>query len=407
MERRFDWQKNLPRIFWVMALIAVAAWTLVPGYTIGWDSHVYVEAIHSLKAGHDPYLDATTRQRVYHALPVSQRPDAIPYSYVYSPMTLPLLRIAAMLPLTLVGFLYWTLLAVCLLAAIWVCLQAVTDSERNIFFLLAPVAMFFPGLLQYDGLFNGNVAYVLYGFVLVAALIGWKRDHWLLFYVAVVFASCFKAPLLSLLAIPVLSARKQWLATVCAAVVGVGLFAIQPLLWPSLFQHYLEAVELQFSFNRDFSCSPAGVVSDLLFNVVPYRITSAVVYALGSLIIAGLLLVLSRRFLAGYLTWKQWMPVMLVGVILLNPRIMEYDVAPITVAMALVAWRFFEQWGSRAITITGMVIMMAVVNVGAAAHLFANYNTWKPTECVLLIAIFAAGVWTLFRESAAATRVVV
>src|SRR6201999_375654 len=108
---------------------------------------------------------------------------------------------------------------------------------------------------------GGNIAYILYGAVLAAAFLGWKKNLWWCFYVVVLFAACVKAPLLSLALLPALSARKQWLPTTATVAAGLLLFACQPLIWPALFKHYLEAVELQFSFNQDFGCSPAGLFS--------------------------------------------------------------------------------------------------------------------------------------------------
>ena len=62
----------------------------------------------------------------------------------------------------------------------------------------------------------------------------------------------------------------------------------------------------------------------------------------------ALLFALSRRYLQGSFTLRQWAPVLLVGVILFNPRILEYDVAPITLPLTLIAWRFFA--GFTAVT---------------------------------------------------------
>ncbi len=50
----------------------------------------------------------------------------------------------------------------------------------------------------------------------------------------------------------------------------------------------------------------------------------------------AILLFLSKRYFAGEFSLKRWAPVVLTGHLLLNPRIMEYDVAPIALTMALV-----------------------------------------------------------------------
>jgi hypothetical protein len=210
-------------------------------------------------------------------------------------------------------------------------------------------------------------------------------------------ASCFKAPLLSLLAIPVFSARRQWLPAGISALLGVVLFAVQPWIWPSTFRNYLEAVDLQFRYNRDFSSSPAGVVADLMFNVAPYRTVSLVAYLASAVPVVLVLFWLSRRYLQGYLRLKQWLPVLLVGVILLNPRIMEYDAAPLAIPAALIVWRMF----ARAVPVwrTGLEFGLAFLMVNAFA-----LTAWKPTECAVLIVIFAAGSLDLRRQARDAQR---
>jgi len=208
--------------------------------------------------------------------------------------------------------------------------------------------------------------------------------------VAVLASSCCKAPFLTLLAIPVLCAKRQWLPAGVTAAAGVALFAMQPHVWPTLFRHYLEAVELQFSFNHDFSCSPDGLLADALFYRVPYQVTSAVSYATYGAVVAGVLLYLRGRFLAGAFGLKQWIPVVLVGTTLLSPRVMEYDTAPVTLAMALIVWRFvgrtrdLSRW-----VVPACVAALVVANGFSMDH-------WRVTEGIVLVVVFAMGAWGLW-----------
>jgi hypothetical protein len=78
--------------------------------------------------------------------------------------------------------------------------------------------------------------------------------------------------------------------------------------------------------------------------------------------------------------------------VLLNPRIMEYDAAPMTLAMALVAWRIFALGRGLRGTIVGMSVFFAVANVLAQFH-------WKITECCVLVGLFAFGARTLWLEA--------
>lgn len=389
--------RSVSRVFWVLCITAIAIWSLIPGYVVGWDLKVYKAAIVSLQNGHDPYADAMAIQREVHAQLLAEHstlPPGVspPYSYVYSPVTLPLLRGVSHVPFAWSAVVYWLIYVCCVAGSLWAGWYAVEERERRVFALLAPVAVFFPGLLQQDTLFSGNIAFILYGCVLVAALYGWRRSVWTWFYLAVLIASCFKAPLLSLLAIPVLSARKQWVPAGITAVLGIGLFAMQPRIWPELFRHYLEAVELQFSFNRDFSSSPAGLLANALYNVIPYGITSAVFYLLYAAAVFGVLLYFRGKFLDGRFSLQQWIPVMMVGVILLNPRIMEYDVAPVTLMMALVLWRFFAHIWPMKRAVPAMSIVFAAINLAALSY---GPPSWRITEGFVLAGLFLAGAWTL------------
>jgi hypothetical protein len=394
---RLHGYRRLAVIFWVLSLMALAAQVPLADITPGWDLRVYRNAIASMQAGHDPYADGTAVQRAFHAT-LAQHPYAPPpFTYVYSPMTLPLVRWIGRLPVGLSGAIYWLLYVACALATVWVGMVAVEERERKVFALLAPAALFFPGLLNQVVIYSGNVAYILYGLVLLGAWLGWRRSQWGWFYAAVLAASACKAPLLSLVVLPVLSARRQWLWAGLTGAAGVALFAAQPAVWPGLFHHYMEAVELQFSFNHDFSCSPAGLIADALYYRVPYQGTSAVVYLLYAIPVAGVLLYLSRRYLAGEFSLQQWMPVMLVGTILLNPRVMEYDVAPLTLPMALIAWRFFARRRPLKGTIVRMAVFFAGINL-VALPWGPTYHPWRTIEGMLLCVIFAAGARDLMRQ---------
>jgi hypothetical protein len=374
-------------------VVALLIWTHfeIPG----WDVRVYSSAIHSLRAGHDPYADAMALQQTYHDRAGNLNADDLPYSYVYSPITLPVLHLIGKLPLWFSGRMYWLVYIFAVLGQLWATLQFTTDSERRYFVYLAPAAAFFPGLLQNGTVLSGNVAYLVYCAVLCAALVGWRRGAWNWFYVVVLAASCIKPPLLSLVFIPAMSARKQWVPAGLTAAAGIGLFAVQPLLWPSLFRNFLKAVDLQFLYNKDFGCSPAGLFSDALYRMGrSYSPAGLIFYLCYAVPLFALLLYLSRRYLRGGIALKQWAPVLLAGTILLNPRIMEYDVAPLTLPLTLIAWRYFASFSTTAKTILYVAIVFAVTN-GMAGF---GWYVRKLVDAPLVVGIFAAGCWTLWRH---------
>ncbi len=216
-------------ILWLMAAMALPVWVMHD--SSAWDVGIYGKAMQSLQAGHDPYSDAIIVQQQHHRDLLAHHiktDDAPPYSYVYSPITLPLLRALNRIPLTLLLALYWSTYAAGVIAAIAVGVSLGESSERRVLLYWAGVAAFFPGLLANGVLLSGNIAYILYGAVLLTALLGWKRNRWLPFYVAVVLASCVKAPFLSFALVAPLSARRQWWPTAATVATGLVLFGMQP-----------------------------------------------------------------------------------------------------------------------------------------------------------------------------------
>ena len=379
----------------VLTLATIPVWAHFDN--AGWDAQIYHKAVESIQQGHDPYADGIAAQRIAHTRDAGTPSPEGPFSYVYSPITLPLVRVVAAVPLWLATSVFWLCYVAGVLGELWFGVQALKGgkpSERNFFMAILPLAVFFPGFLACDTILSGNIAFMLYGLVLATAVLAWRRGDWRWFYLATLAASCVKAPLLSLLAIPVLSARRQWLPAGITAAAGVGLFIVQPLLWPTLFREYLQAVELQFSFNRDFGFSPAGLFSGVLFDHhLAYSPACTIFYALYAIPLFAFLLFLSRRYLRGDFTLAQWIPVLILGVILLNPRLIEYDAAPLALPAALIAWRFLAAIASPRRTILYFTLSFVAVNAIA----LTGWQIWKLTEGPLLVVLFAAGAYTLLR----------
>lgn len=386
-------------LVWLLWFLVLAAIPIVVRFDApAWDLNVYRHAVQSVQAGHDPYADAIAAQEAVHRLAPGVPTPYGPFSYVYSPITLPVVRFFGWLPLGIAGILYWLLYAAGVAAQNRFGLGLMTEPEKRVLRYYAPAAIFFPGFLGSDIVMSGNVAFILYGAALLAVARAVRTGRWGWFYAAVLIASCFKAPLLTLLAIPVLCARRQWLPALGAGAAGLALFAVQGFLWPELFHNYLKAVELQFSFNRDFGFSPAGLFSGWLFDHhLPYSPGGTIFYLAYAVPLFAALLYLSRRYLRGEFSMQEWAPVMLTGVILLNPRLMEYDAAPLALPMAIVCWRFFA---SANRTMIGTLVRVAAVFLAVNWWAGGNWSRWKLTEGPLLLVFFALGVATLLRSTA-------
>jgi hypothetical protein len=363
---------------------------------VGWDITVYWRAIEALRAGHDPYASAMAVQTATHLNGGPAAGVDPPWSYVYSPITLPALHLIALVPGILSGALYWTLYVAAALLLVWVGMRAVEPDERPAFIYFAAVAPFFPGLLANGIILGGNIAFLLYAAAFFTAWLAWKGNTWLPFYLVVILASCVKAPLLCLVVLPILTARKQWIPAIAAGFTGAFLFGIQQWIWPDLFHHYLQAVELQFSYNRDFGCSLTGLLSGVLFDRgIAYAKPAAAFYLVFAAALFATLWRLSRLYLAGRITLSQYMPVLLVGVIQLNPRLIEYDVAPLAIPLALIGWRAIAAHTTRSRAIWISAITFLILNAAA----LSSWTLRKAMDGPLLVLFFAIGAHQLIQKA--------
>jgi len=409
--------KHILALFALGAAIAAAVMAFTG--TAGWDAEVYWKAAQSVHRGIDPYASGIAAQQAFHDMgQISMHPHS-PMTYVYSPITLPLLRIIGSVPAWIAGTLYSIALAGGFALQLWAGWQMATTSERRWLRFLLPAVAFFPGLLSDDVLLSGNVVYLLYGLIMAAAVRGWKRNQWSWYYAAVLAASCCKAPLLTLLAFPLLVGRRQWIRAGLMGGVGCLLFSIQERVWPDLFNEYLEAVRLQFDWNIDFGVGPAGLLGKALVEAgLPYSVPTTVVYGIFASVVMIILLRTARKFQNDSEARLEWLPIAFIGTILLNPRVKEYDVAILTVPMLLVSYRLLRMiWDAANIQLndrvgyrdpnkqnyrTAIPFVLMACGWFLAINCAADGDTWKPLECALLIGTFGAGSWSMLRNSRAA-----
>jgi hypothetical protein len=391
------------------AVIALAAMAFVGA--VGWDAQGYWKAAQSVHRGSDPYAEDIVALRAFHQRLATNSAEPRPFVYVYSPMTLPLLRLLAVFSGSFVGLLYAAAVATGAAIQLWVGSQMADQGERRWLTLVLPAVIFFPGLVTDDVILSGNVAYLLYGGILLGATAGWKRGHWTWYYVAVLIASVFKTPFLAFLAFPVLIDGRQWVRSGMTAVAGVLIFAAQARCWPGMFREYLTSLLLVFDWLHDFGFGPASVLGLYLWRRGrPTATPTTILFLICAGVIGILLLVLARRVREWNIPREAWVPVALVGTALLNPRIMKYDLAAITVPMVLIGGRvlrFLSGSGEklrgnssdaernrswRAPTLVGSILFFLIPNIITTAG-----PSWFPAEFLVLIAIFAMGVWWLYQ----------
>jgi hypothetical protein len=374
---------SAPVWLWLGAVGAIVGMAIFLPF--GWDAKDYLSALHQ-------YSDYVSG----HAS----------FSLAYSPLfMIPVLSAARLLPLWLAIVLFAFAYLSGWLAQVWVGMQFATPGERKILRCVAPVIAFFPGLLVSDVIVSGNLAYILYGLMLAAAAFGWKRQRWMWFYLAVLVAACVKVQLLTMLAIPLLCGKRQFMRATLTGAAGLGLYALQFRLWPEAFQAYLGSLKVMSQSSRDFGCGPAGNLARVLQNLgLPYETPCIVFYAAYAIVLFLILLSLSKLYREQRVSFENWAPVMLLGVVLLNPRILTYDVAAVSLPMALVAWRCLRGDGPnpRTSLIVGSAMALLAVNVFVELNedwITVLPHAWKYLEMFLMLGIFAGGVRRLLQEA--------
>jgi hypothetical protein len=416
--QNIGWFSRPQLIVLIWVAVAIAVVVMAHAAPNGQDAGVYWKAIQSLRHGSDPYAESIAALHAYHdqlALNAkSHLPYTYAYPYVYSPVTLPLLRMLEVFPGWLLGAIYAAAVATGVLLQLWAGFQMADKDERRWLALVLPAILFFPGLIINRVILAGNIAYILYGVILGAAVPGWKRNRWFWYYITLLFASIFKVPFLMLLAFPVLVGRRQWIPSCVTAGMGALIFAAQSRLWPDMFHEWLLTLRLLFDWQQDSGYAPAGMLGRTLWSYgLPYSPVTPILHVVFACMLGIVLLLFARRVREVNLPQETWIPVALVGTLLLNPRLMKYDLAAITVPMLLIGWRTLRlalnrsSGGRPTGRDTGSWPKSSdrtAIFVGAGCLLISNAITvtaprWSdvPVKFAVLLVIFAMGVWSLER----------
>ena len=414
--RQLQWPSRTALIicFWVGAAVGlgVMAYTSHPG----WDFRYYQATVHDLRQGIDPYARGNAEIAEFQRQYVAGLAENLPLTYHYAPLTLILLRAVQGLPDWVLGLLCGMTVALGALLELWAGYQMATRLERRWLALVLPAIIFFPGLVIDDVVLSGNVAFILYGLILAAAVPGWKRNQWSWYYLAVLVASLCKLPFLALLAFPVLLARHQWIPSAATACAGVMAFAIQARLWPSLFREYVAGIQMMLDWKREFGYGPAGIVGKALLSrgYSPSH-ASAIFHALFAAVLGTFLLILAVRVRRYKIPAETWAPVALIGTLLLGPRIMRYDLAAISIPMLLVAVRALchvlrQQTDNETTRSDTPFFLRLPVLIAGSCFLVVNVIAITgpfsfPGETLILLAVFSLGAWSILQPQAASSAV--
>jgi hypothetical protein len=382
---------------WLIAFVSILGLLIFhPPY--GVDLRVYGKTIAEVQSNASPYLSGIARLEAGHA----KGGFAFSFNYLYPPMTLPLLRVLGHLSRGLCATVYLLLSFASFLTLLWIGLRCQENEESFTLPLIAPFAVFFPGLLCDDVWLHGNIVFLLYALLFSAAYWGWKREQWRYFYGALLIATYFKIPMLIFLAIPLLSAAGQLLPCILTGSAVSAIYLSQRVLWPVAYQDYLRMMNLEFRYNGEFGFSPAGLLGKYLcYYNHPYLALCTAFYLCYATVIFLLLRRVSRAYRDGRISFAQWVPFLLTGVVLLYPRIKQYDVAALTLPMAILFWRVLrERIASRrkARFLVAGGFTACNIFVGVSTLYALNNAVWEPVAMVVLVSLFLISARSLYAQ---------
>jgi hypothetical protein len=245
-----------------------------------------------------------------------------------------------------------------------------------------------------------NIASILYVLAFIVAIPGLKKNRWQWFYLAVLFAAMIKITFLALLILPVLAGRKQWgRSIVCAiAVVAVNLLQLQFL--PQLYNGYQWSLQQGIAAQQHFGYGVFGIAATYHYKqrngigVAAYVISLAV-----SFTILGLMLAMRQKlqrtgnFGPDSTLWSYWLAFVVMTIVLVNPREMQYD-------MDIALFAAFGLWVYVLRTRRLLVLLAALLLPSLLVPLVVlNEQMQGIYETLLVLMIFALANHRLWRDA--------
>ncbi len=344
------------------------------------DLHVYARAVRFFRGGANPYYS-----EMYEGL-----------YFVYPPIVL---YIASGLGSVLPGESEWALVAIvhltCVLLAPFVLARYYL---RAYWFTPAMAVLVLLAESRFTGmkaLYSANVAPSLYLVALLAAVPGTRKNRWGWFYLVVLLAGAVKITFVFMLLFPLLAGRRQWLQSIATGA-GVGaMYAAQSKLVPALYAAYKWAVVQQVKVEHQYGYGVFGVVGSLDEKLHrPLGIEAYALHAVVAGVILAMLFLLRRRS-AEVREPSLWMGLLVMTVIIVNPRMLHYDAYLALIAAYFVLAVVFrlDRWKLIALLAVLYVPCLMVPHVIHSRLMYGSY------ELLIILFAIAMGIWRLFHVS--------
>lgn len=385
---------------------------LLDGDALGGDAKNYILAIDFMRQGGDVYREGMLPLRDYLARYGTHAARRAPLVYWYPPLSLRVLKLLTPLSDSTLIYCYVAVFVVSWLLLLKINYGFASVLERKWLLFLLPLCIFFPDLLADLSVFALNIAILLYALILLGAQRGWRHNRWLWFYLAVLLAVLFKPHMLTLLALPLLTGKRQWGATFLAAISGLALFSLQAWLWTQQMAEFTQIYQLVQASSHDFGYGLSGLFCQFLWR---HGVPTGSIFPMCSVFwIAALfafLLFLSRRLKDHPQLREKWQPIALLGVVCLSPRVTACETSVVVIPRLLVCLRaaayFLRQTrseeGAALAALTGEAAgtarsVVAFLACFAAIHVLNSLApAWFTTEfyalAVVLLVGFVSALW--------------
>jgi hypothetical protein len=345
------------------------------------DLPVYARALHDWQAGRDPY-----------SAPLA------PLFFLYPPV---FLYIAAALSFFVPGnwggalFVVADVAAVCalplVLARFYFRQSWLTPLFALLVFFASPR---FTGVLALGTL---NVASLQYCVAFVAAIPGLRRNRWGWFYLTVFCAAIIKVTFLSLLLLPLLAAKKQWLRSVACGAAVVLVNVLQKLLLPKLYHGYQESLNRGIVAMGHYGYGLFGIYAEYVrrLHLGPLAVAYSL-WGVSAVALLSLAWALRQRILrAGNNPAANgvWLATVIATIILVNPRQMQYD-ADVALFAGFVLWVYAVR-ARRLLTLLVVLFLPCLV----MPHLMHNQRLYGMYETLLVTTGLVLSSRRLWQES--------
>ncbi len=376
-------------LFFVFILAAVVFWLIHAGDWQKWwleDLHVYSYSLLGWLAGNNPYNNSLSplfflyppaflylARFVEFVLPQHWGEEAYFVIHIIATLGLPLVLARYYFRQTWLGPLFALLL-----------------------FFASPR---FTGVLALCGL---NVASTLYCLAFLAAVPGLRRNRWQWFYLAVFLAAIIKITFLALLLLPFLAGRRQWKGMLACIAAVLGINFAEAVGNPELYKGYQWALKQGILVQQQFGYGVFGMLATYHHRQgTPLGALPYVGFVVMAALIGVMMLRLRRRLEIasdverwGSLTSSGiWLALVVVTVVLANPREMQYDV-DIALVAAFVLWVY----GLKTKRLLGLMVVLFLPSV-VVPLVVLNPHMHGIYETLLVLAGFGLGYWRLWRDS--------